>query len=858
MAVAVDIEGLRRQVASARAAAYRGDAATALTRYRRIMRKLLTVTEDDRDILGVRVRTALGLAMAEWEVTGDLAAALELVADTEQVIEAADVEGRDLLAMTRGQRGLMLLRSGDVDGAVKALDRAAELIDYADPFDQEAILLNRGVLHLERHDINRARDDFERCSSIAEQKGDQAWLYKARHNLGYTEFLAGRIPLALAVLAEAEQVNPGVAHPVGLLDHARVLREAGLVSDADPLLAAATDLSSRSRLFQDLAEIELVRAECALVDGDPKRAKAFASSAHRRFVRRGNLRWQRKAELLVLRCERKVADGKHGAAQRSALRKIADLAAELADACRAEGRTDLARAAQLLAGEAVLRSDGDAMDVPTATSTDTLEIRLHTHEVRALAAMQRGDHKRAQAEVRKGLRELGSYQNRFGSLDLRTASAVHGGALAKLQLELVMADGRPSTVFAGIERARAVSTRLPLVRPPSDERTADLLAALRQVEEEARGLAGEPGAADALARLRSRAAQLQREIRARAWELEGDSSGSLQASARLGQVRDAAGEAAFVSYARHSGRWVAVVVAGKRSELLELASVAKVDALVRRVRADLDAVAMPRLPEPIQAAIQSSITSTLEQLDQLLVQPLRVSGRPLVVSASGMLVVLPWSLLPSRFGISTVVTPSATGWLRSQGGSLGPTPKVVAIGGPDLHLAAEEAKRVGDVWTSPSVLTGEQATVAAASEAFQSADVVHIAAHGTHRQDSPLFSSIRLADGQLYAYELDAEAHIAPFVALSACEAGLATVRPGDEGLGLTNVLLQLGSKSILAGVARVRDDGAAEVMVRVHNYLASGMDSAGALAAAQADCVDIGVPVPFICFGSSLRSAAL
>ena len=33
---------------------------------------------------------------------------------------------------------------------------------------------------------------------------------------------------------------------------------------------------------------------------------------------------------------------------------------------------------------------------------------------------------------------------------------------------------------------------------------------------------------------------------------------------------------------------------------------------------------------------------------------------------------------------------------------------------------------------------------------------MHVAAHGTHQQESPLFSSVRVADGPLYAYELDA------------------------------------------------------------------------------------------------------
>lgn len=734
---------------------------------------------------------------------------------------------------------------------MRALDAAESLIDAADDEDKTSILLNRGALHLENGALDCATADLERCIEIALSTNQPETAWKAKHNLGYTDFLAGRVPRALAAIEES-LAGLGEPHPIGLLDLARVLREAGLVRDADVILSQAASRFQGARLHHDLAETELVRAECALVEGDFAKARAYARAALRRFHRRGNLSWQRKAELLLLRCDRRLADDKAPAGRAVALSGVAVRALGLASDCVVEGRADLARAAELLAAESLLRLGREAPAVPPLKPTDTLQTRLQTHEVRALAALNQDDTRRAQAEVRKGLSELGSYQNRFGSLDLRTASAVHGAALAKLQLDIVMHGRRPADVFAGIERARAVSTRLAQVRPPSDERTANLLAELRQVEEEARGLAGESGAAEVLARLRSRAAHLQRDIRARAWELEGDHDGPVEASARLAPVRKAAGETAFASYARFRGRWIAVVAAGRRTELVELAPVAEVDDLVRRVRADLDAIAMPRLPEPIMVAIRSSINTTLRRLDDLLVRPLRIEGRSLVVSASGLLVVMPWSLLPSRFGVPTVVTPSATAWLQRQGTPRTASPTAVAIGGPDLHLAAEEAKMVGEVWTSARVVTGSDATVGAAHEALQRAEVVHIAAHGTHRQDSPLFSSIRLFDGQLYAYELDADARIAPFVALSACEAGLATVRPGDEGLGLTNVLIQLGTTSVLAGVARVRDDVAAEVMHRVHHGLASGKDSAGALAVAQADCVDAGVPVPFLCFGSA------
>ncbi|HSV37785.1 MAG TPA: CHAT domain-containing protein [Nocardioidaceae bacterium] len=851
MATTLDAARAWRDVERARAVFQMGDAVTATRRYRALLRRL-EGAGDSPELFAPRVRVMLGLALCEWETSGDLETSLGAMAAVEQVLESTPVPPRDLLAVARGQRGVMLFRSGDVPAALAALDHAAELLEYADPSDQMTILLNRSALHLEQRSLALATVDLERCIAAAGAAEDDMYVFKATHNLGYVEFLAGRIPRALATLEAAEGMNPSEPHPISYLDRARVLQEAGLVTDADGLLGRAAALLRQGRQFQDLAETELARAECVLVEGDPKRARAFAASAFRRFSRRGNLRWQRKAELLMLRCDRALADAKSPAAQRRAFAVIADTALDLAVSCRAESREDLARSAELTAWEVMLRSGAEIDGLPTRRPTDTLHTRLQVHEVRALAALQTGDLTRAGSEVRKGLGELGSHQNRFGSLDLRTASAVHGVALAKLQLDVAMADGRPSSVFAGIERARAVSTRLAHVRPPSDERTADLLAELRQVEEDARALAGESGVAEQLARHRTRVAQLQRDIRARAWELEGDHEGPVDASARLGPVRVAAGDRAFATYARHHGRWIVVVASGRSVRLLDVAGVAEIDELVRRVRADLDAIAMPRLPEPIALAIHSSIRATLNRLDQLLVEPLHVEGRSLVVSCSGSLVVMPWSLLPSRAGLSVVVTPSATAWLGAQGDPRGMDLTAVAIAGPDLHLAAEEAKSVGAVWTSAHILTDEQATIEAAHDALREADIVHIAAHGTHRQDSPLFSSIRLSNGQLYAYELDADSHIAPFVALSACEAGLATVRPGDEGLGLTNVLLQLGTRSVIAGVARVRDDVAAKVMLRVHHVMASGMDSSDALAAAQADCADDGVPVPFVCFGSA------
>jgi tetratricopeptide (TPR) repeat protein len=852
----LDPEALRAELGSVRVEFQLGHPASAVHRYRSIRERIESSGDDRAEVVAQRAQVMLGLAAAEFEVTGDLGAALSLLDEAEAVATevARQTGSAALIASTRGQRGLLLQRNGRRREALLALDGAAEVRGSATPYDRVSILLNRGVLHLDFGSLHLAAADFEECVVIATDAEDPLLVWKARHNLAYVDFLAGRIPRALAAMEEASRDLPAPdLHPVVLLDRARVLREAGLIRDADQLLEEAAAALEEAELHQDLGETNLVRAECALVEGEVEVARVLAESAEQLFGRRGNRQWQRKAQLMALRCERAALRDPVHEPER-AFARLADRARALVDECRSEGRLDLAYPASLLALECELRA-GDRTTTtalaPRMRAGDPLPARLQTREVRALSAAAAGDRSRAAAEVRRGLAELGSYQNSFGSLDLRTASAVHGLPLARLGLDLADRSGSAAEVFAAVERARAVSTRLASVGPPQDGRTADLLGALRQTQEQLRDLGGDPAAADELHRLRARAARLQSDIRARAWELEGGPAPETQPSARVSDVRRAAREtgSSFVSYVVHRGRCRAVVASGRRPRSVDLGPAELVDELVRRVHADLDAVAMPSLPAPLADAVRRSLGSTLRRLDDLLVAPLRLPAGPLVVSCSASLALLPWTLLPSRRRLPVVVAPSATAWLRSGWGARHAQPRVVSVAGPGLHRAHQEAEAVRGAWDQAELLTGERATTAAVASALAEADLVHVAGHGLHQRESPLFSSLRLADGPLFAYELDARGESAPCVVLSACEAGLSTVRPGDEGLGLTSVLLHLGTRSVLAGVARVRDDVAASVMGRVHVAMAGGVDSAQALAAALAEAED---PAPFVAFGST------
>ena len=208
-----------------------------------------------------------------------------------------------------------------------------------------------------------------------------------------------------------------------------------------------------------------------------------------------------------------------------------------------------------------------------------------------------------------------------------------------------------------------------------------------------------------------------------------------------------------------------------------------------------------------------------------------------MISPPSALLALPWPLLPELAGRPVTVAPSLSGWHRARE-SLRVRPStdgrwsVAAVAGPGLPRARTEASAVAGIWARRAEVRDlSSATSADLLDAMATGRVVHVAAHGVHRGENPMFSSLSMTGGPLFAYELDQRGQAPEHVVLSACDAGRSTVRAGEEALGLTSVLLQLGTAGVVAGVARVHDDVAAEVMRRYHAELAHGRDAAEALA---------------------------
>jgi tetratricopeptide (TPR) repeat protein len=248
----------------------------------------------------VIARLTATLAKSVVETDG-LEPALALMDEAAAV--AQPISDHALEAFLAGQRGLILFRGGRLTEARAFLDEACARTPDASGLDKWRILVNRGALLVESGQVRLARADLHASVSIARSSGLPQAERIALHNLGCLEFTAGDLPRALRLMHEGMELDGETQQGIAHLDRSRVLLAAGLAEEADTALAVAADLFRRDRCWQDLGEVDLTRAEVALLTGRLDDARKLAGRARDRFRRHGNDRWRRAAELALLHAD---------------------------------------------------------------------------------------------------------------------------------------------------------------------------------------------------------------------------------------------------------------------------------------------------------------------------------------------------------------------------------------------------------------------------------------------------------------------------------------------------------------------------------------------------------------------------
>lgn len=783
-----------------------------------------------------------------WLYRGDTHGALD-----EARIAADGLDGGDL-ARNQMQVALILQRLGDLSGAIGEYERAqAGLQAVGDRLAETRLLANRGVLHGYLGDLDAGVADLTAAIDLARQLGQGLLLAGCSHNLGFLEGRRGDVPTALEWFDRAGDAYDELGRPPGMMealwsDRARLLLTVGLFEEAATTVDAALDGLNASGNVTDLAEARLLAAEVALAMGAPERAQEHAERAAHEFVEQERPSWGLLADYAQVRARFAMSD--------DSLRPddVATIAASLAES----GLTIEANDCRLVAGRVALRS-GDLetaglhlRGAAGARDSGPAVGRAQAWLAEALLRTAQGNRRGAARAIDAGIRVIRDYRATLGASELRTHAAAHGLELARLATRQALRAGSPWRVLRAVEDWRAISRQVAPVTPPADPELVTLLAELRHVDSEARAAALAGRRPEQLRRERVR---LENRIRSIERHAHGSSAEITATSWHRDRVLQAIGDHDLISFFTHDEHIHTIVVADGAARVHRRISVEQARSDVAALLFALNRLAIGMGSSRSLAAATAALDGRGAALREGLLGMVPASDRHAVIIPTGVLHRLPWSMLLPHRPVS--VAPSLEAWsvAASRAAPLDSRPSASLVAGPELAAAELELSSIAPLYEEPRVLVPPAATAEAVIDVLDGAEVAHIAAHGSFRADNPAFSSLQMSDGPLTVYDLERIDTAPRLMVLSSCDTGVAKVVAGDELLGLSAALIEIGAANLIAPVVPISDELTPPLMELLHREIAAGLTPAAALLAlrptADHSPAERALRSSFVCMGA-------
>jgi tetratricopeptide (TPR) repeat protein len=756
-----------------------------------------------------------------------------------EILDDASV-GADphLLAEIEFQRATVFGRMGEPGQALARYTAALPEFERSGDRHSSAMTLhNRAMVEISLGEIGLAEQDLLRARSLYDGRFLRAGV---EHGLGVVAAMRGDIPAALSRFDMSKQIFTDVAESAfeSQVSRCELLLSAGLFREAFELAQTVTNEMERVGLGEEEAEARLVAAQAAFLSEDFDRSASWAEQAARMFAAQDRISWAAIARLVGLQVRYESGNDVPG---------LLEEAHATAKVLMTHGQVMAARRARLLAGLIGARSgrgDRGVSDLAwvAAQTNGPIETRLQSRFATAVMRRSRGDERGADAAVRSGLRLLDQYQAAVGATDVRIGVERHGKALGEMGLSLALESGKARRVFRWVElrRGRALLHR-PVV-PPMDEGLGDLLTELRLVSNELRTAEGQE-----VTMLLRRQRLLQDKLRDRSRLVRGGQAIGTTPTG-LESIVKMLGDKAMVQFGSIDGRLWAVTVRAGRFRMVDLAGTDAIESEAQSLRFSMRRLARGR-------GSLHTAQEIANRLDHLLLAPLQLGDRPAVIVPTSGLHALPWWALPGLQRRSFVISPSAALWLRGQQ-PVWPRTKTLLAAGPDLELSDIEARELARLYPDAVAMSSTSSTVDLVLTALEGARVAHIASHAFFQFENPMFSSLRLADGDLNVYDIERLGSAPDLVVLSACDSGFTDTHPGEELMGLSSALLSMGTRSIVASVGLVPDSHATkDLMVALHRGLVAGLSPSVALHQAQIEVS--GTPEgyvaasSFICIGA-------
>lgn len=769
---------------------------------------------------GVRAARLCGDAERVQDVRATLGTALVLsgrpTAGLRELDEALRAAPQELAAKIAMRKAGMLVILGRESEAAPVLRDALEVLEAVGNRAWEArTRVWLGTVELRLGNVGAAEAETTAAMNLLSEVGASIDRLSAMCTLAEIAVARGDISTGLRRYHEALRFERAAGRDIRP-DEVRLMAEAYLAAGLASEAVARLERYDNAIDPLDRADLCLALAVARLAADDSEGALASARDALAMFRRQRRPWSETRARLTAVRARCDTEDTRGLAAQ--ARRVAADLHEEGAEeaplALTVAGRlAEDQQRLQLWQQAASYRRHPNGL----VRAGSWLALGLRREAV--------GDAGGALRACAAGLRAIDEYRRLMGSSELRALATTHGRELTTVALRHAAHD--PRTLLRWSERTRATA----LAQPPATSDATTIPASLAALRDNGRQLAEARQAGEPTEQLEKERLRLERAVRSEHHTLA-PSTEEAQRPATAEEVVASVGDGCLVELVDvdgvlhvlvvHNGR-VRRRVAGSTVEMADLLGPTAM--LMRRASRG-----RPSSTDDLARQLQDTALGDAARL---------IPDGPVVLSPTARLHGVPWALLPALAERPFSVVPSAGQWLRARSVRRPRARRTALVAGPGLASGGAEVPELAKRYPDAVLLDGTDAEVEATLKAIDGADLVHLAAHGSFRADSPLFSALDLADGPLVVHDLERLGRAPYRVVLSACESGVLAPVGAEEVLGLAAALISLGTSGLVCSVADVNDDATARLMVRLHDELAAGADPAAALLATRRAMAD-------------------
>ncbi len=769
------------------------------------------------------------------------------------------------IASLENNVGNIFHRQDRFEEALAHYERAHQTLTEYQDWERVAITLhNMAMCLISLNDFPRSLDCYQKSRELSVRYGMPLLRDQADYNIAYLYYFRGEYSRAIEILFATRRAceASGDAYHLALchMDLSEIYLELNLSEEAREMATEAFQRFEKLGMGYEAAKSLANEAIAHGQQGKIVQALELFTQARKLFAREKNQVWPWLLDLyqaLLL-----FHEGRFFEARRLCTGAATFFDQTIMPSKAALAHLLLARIA-LQVGELQLADDETESAIAKMKGLQAPVLAYQAHMMRGQLAQGRGDRVAALEAYRQACNSLETMRSRLHSEELKISFVKNRLQVFEMLVELYLS-GRPEEIsaaeaFGWMEAAKSRSMTEMIFQsgqtlPLGDEGQSELVRRIRDLREELNWyyhrieqeqLRPEATSAKRLQELQEKAVSQENELLRTLRELpaherenatlEGPADFSLQ------RLQSAVPEdAALIEYYSTGSQLIAAVVTRENIEIIPVSVVSRVLHFLHLFRFQISKFRMgaayaQKFERPLLQAAQGH----LEALYSELVAPLQghLNAKHLIFVPHGALHFLPFHILRNsgRYlcdSYTISYAPSATVFALCQEKTDKDLRNSLVLGIPDERAPEilAEVKSVASLLPFPELFLGGDATTEVLRERGSASKLLHIATHGSYRQDNPMFSSIRMGDGYLNLYDLYQMRLPSRLVTLSGCATGMNFVSAGDELLGLQRGLFCAGASSLLLSLWDVHDQSTAKLMEAFYKNYIGGHPLADAL----------------------------